>query len=452
MMKADELERLLEDIEKGEVIPVIGQGLYQVEVVSNGKPKVLLLYDYLADQLLAECRATINSDENHRFAKACFEFLKKNFYDYRLLSKFLKKQISEVQLITENSLWKLARIKGINIFINTTYDDLLTRTIRTVRITPTEIYRYSRQEEKLYQSSTLFESLKNFKSNLVFHIFGNFSNTIPAYTENDILENIKKLLTDMSFNYNHLYSKLKNSSLLFIGCGYDDWLFRFFVRTLANNPYELPLKAKTIYYCVIDDFMRVKKDPWQELPRFLGDYGVEVFQYQEAREFVDRLFDEVKKKNPDAIISEDDFPGQVFISFEGKDRAIARCLADNLRSDGIDIWLDERKLNGGKIIDKVIMKAIDRCPVVIALISKNSKKIKTKDDNVKYHIQEWLRASSNKASGEKNVEIIPIKIDKTKWIFDKFNGITHLKIMGGRKEEEYGKLLDQLKTQLKQTH
>jgi len=448
MPNNNELERLLEDIEQGMVIPVIGQGIYQVGVISNGKPEALLLHDYLAEQVMKECRVTISPAENHRFAKACFEFLKNNFYDYRQLSKFLKKKIPEVQTISKDSLLQLARIKGFKIFIDTAYDDLFYRTMKTVRTIPTEVRSYTLREKNLNLLDTqLFNAIEDSRSSLIYQIFGNLKNLEPAFTERDMLETVTEFQNDMAVDrFNHLFRKLKNSSLLFIGCGYDDWLFRFFVRTIANQPYQSPSETSPTNYFVIDDFNKNKKDPWQELPRFLGDYGIEVFQYQEAREFVNRLFLEVKKKDSNAIISEDDFPGQVFISFEGKDRAIARCLADNLRSDGIDVWLDERKLNGGKKIDEIIIKAIDRCPIFIPLISRKSEKIKTKDGNVKYHIQEWLRACSNKASGDKNVEIIPIKIDNTKWIFDKFNGITHIKITGGRKEEEYGKLLDQLKT------
>ncbi|MCP5053146.1 MAG: hypothetical protein GY940_38620, partial [bacterium] len=58
----------------------------------------------------------------------------------------------------------------------------------------------------------------------------------PAYTEKDILETIVEFQADMKDNReNNLFQQLESRSLLFMGCGYDDWLFRFFIRTVANE-------------------------------------------------------------------------------------------------------------------------------------------------------------------------------------------------------------------------
>jgi hypothetical protein len=62
---------LLNLIKHKNVIPVIGQGLYRVDIESEGK-KNYLLYDYLAERVASECGVTIHQDESHKFAKACF--------------------------------------------------------------------------------------------------------------------------------------------------------------------------------------------------------------------------------------------------------------------------------------------------------------------------------------------------------------------------------------------
>jgi hypothetical protein len=217
-----------------------------------------------------------------------------------------------------------------------------------------------------------------------------------------------------------------------MGCGYDDWLYRLFIRIMSNKPYgNLGLHAKY----VADDFGNTKKDPFLELPRFLRDYGTKIFYYDDSRNFVDLLFEKLRAVSPETII-----PGTVFISFEDRDRDEAERLAANLRSDGIGVWLDERKIRGGSKVDKTIINAIDRCPVFIPLISRHSRKLQTEDGMLKYHVQEWTWAYTRIESGDKTGIIIPVKIDDTAWTYKHFRSLCHMQIPGGSREGEYEKL------------
>lgn len=443
-------DRLLEQIKRKNVIPVIGQGLYRVEIESEGKNNCLL-YDYLAKQVAKACKATLHPEETHQFAKACFEFLNKNNNDYLALSGFLKETLKKIRLIPANPLWKLTRIKSFDMFITTVYDNFLADTIKTIRSIHTHIRYYTVHEKNLnLLTNDLFASFKDSRSTLVYQIFGNMDNCMePAYTERDILENIVQFQIEMANNtQNSLFMKLRSSSLLFLGCEFDDWLFRFFIRTVANKPYELPFKKQKLNF-VVDDFVRNKKDPFQELPGFLKNYTVELFHSSQVSDFVDMLLKRVEKNQPEEIIHFSDFPGDVFISFEGTDRPAARRLTENLRSDGFDVWLDEREFKGGDAVDETIIKAINKCKIFIPLVSKNSQKIQTEDGKLKYHQQEWHQVYTNKTSSKKGIKIIPLKIDDTKWIHDKFRNIFHLNIPGGGREGDYEKLISQMKDILK---
>jgi hypothetical protein len=119
-------------------------------------------------------------------------------------------------------------------------------------------------------------------------------------------------------------------------------------------------------------------------------------------------------------------------------------LVSNLRADGIDVWLDEHEFKGGDLVDETIIKAINKCTVFIPLISQNSQKIQTDDGRLKYHLQEWEQAYSNKISRDKDINIIPVKIDDSGWLYDKFKGFFHLKIPDGNREGEYDKLKNNL--------
>jgi tetratricopeptide (TPR) repeat protein len=435
---------LLSGIHRKRVIPVIGHGLYRVEIESKGKSGVLL-YDYLAQQVSKECGSTLHPDENHKFAKACLAFLKKTNNTYLQLSDFLKEILKEVRLVPGASLWKLARIKAFDFFITTAYDDFLVATIKTVRDIPTKVHSYSLEAKNLILfKDDLFDCIRDSRCTLVSHIFGNMEETIaPAYTERDIMETLLAFQENMVRQpNNNLSQSLRSSSLLFMGSGFDDWLYRLFIRIISNQPYEAPGQRVTNKY-VVDDFSNYKEDPFQEFTRFLRDYDTEVFYTGSVSDFVDLLFDKLEKSYPEEIITPSDFPGTVFLSFEGRDRAAAARLASHLREDGINVWLDEGLIRGGNVFDKAINKAIDNCRVFIPLISKSTIQLVTGDGRLKYHIKEWERAFTKKVSGH-DVTIIPVKIDDTAWMYDSFKDYLYLRIPGGKPLGDYKKLKKRL--------
>ena len=434
-------DELLQLIQLKKVIPVVGHGLYRVE--KEGKER--LLYHYLAEKMAEKIGTPPLSEVSQRFSKTAFEFLKGNKNNLQL-AKFLSAIVEEETLTAANPLWKLARVKAFNIFINTAYDHFLTDTVKSVRNIPTETHSYTLREKKLNKlDNDLFEKLEESKATLVFNIYGNLKNRIDsAFTEKDILETIVEFQKDMkAYPENNLFQALEGSSLLFMGCGYDDWLFRFFIRTVANVPYRLPKDPyKSLF--IADDRFDDKKDPPHQLPRFLKDYETEIFYAGGGKDFVDTLFEKLEKELPEEIIPVTDFPAFVFISFHGADRAAAVRLAANLREDGIDVWLDEKKFKPGDEVDDTIAKAIAKCPVFIPLVSEKTKNLQAESGGLKYHVREWEWGFGNKKAGNNPKHIIPVNIDGTDWIYDKFAGLFYVTVKGGARVDGY----DDLKTKL----
>lgn len=437
-------DELLGQIKFNNVIPVIGHGLYRVEIKSE-EISECLLYNFLAKRIAEECGEKEPIDSNHKFSKAAFDFLKKNGHNYKKLSLFLEETLKGVRLIPANPLLKLARIKLFNIFITTAYDDFLIDTINTVRTVPTVRLSYG-VSDKQYSvlNYQLLDSLMKFERTLVYNILGSLKkNVVPAYTERDILETIIEFHKDMADSRpdNQLFGKLENSSLLFMGCGYNDWLFRFFIRSLANEPYDLSRSPQRCKF-VEDEFGDSKKYPRQELSVFLKDYKTEVFYSYEHTDFVDLLFEKVERHYDNGIIQPEDFPVTVFLSYAWDDKPSANRLASYLREDGIDVWLDERNLEPGDEVDKNIIKAIDKCPVFIPLISRNSQRGQGDNGKLRYHRREWERAYTNMQSGDKakEVTVIPVKIDSSDWIYEDFKTFNAISVPGGSRTGDYEKL------------
>ncbi|MCK4766110.1 MAG: toll/interleukin-1 receptor domain-containing protein [Candidatus Aminicenantes bacterium] len=428
---------LLEEIGKGNVIPVIGQGLYCMETETGEE---VLLYDYLATKMVESLRLNNISSSSPKFSQIAFHFLKKN--KLSKLKQFIEKTLPSVQMIPASPLWKLARIKPFSIFINTTHDHFLINTLNRVRDYTTEVLFHSFKEKRTDKvKQEILDDLEAFNRSLICYIYGSsIKNKIPAYTENDILETVVTLQRDIETEpRNPFFQTLEEKSLLFIGCGYDDWLFRFFVRTIANEPFQTsedPQKWKF----VSDD---VKSFNSGGLKQFLEAYNSNVFFSSNGKNFVDELFDRI---NPKHIISETEFPETAFISFCRTDRETARLLASHLRNDGIKVWLDERKMKPGDGVDNTIIRAIGKCPVFIPLISESAMQLGKNSENLNYHIREWERAHSERVAGNNPKVIMPVKIDETKLMYGPFKGDFYVHIPKGEGNGKYevlrGKLLE----------
>jgi hypothetical protein len=434
------LEKLIADIKRKNVIPVIGQGLCRIESESEKKSDILL-YDYLAEQVMEKWGwgATLRPDLNHKFAKSCFKYLKNNPDGYSQLSEFLKGKLKDIYLKPSIPLWKLARIKNFDIFINTAYDSMLENALKAVRRTSIATLSYTKQEKYLNKlDNELFNDIEKAACTLVYHIFGNFENAKPAYTENDLLENMMEFNGDMLENpQNNLFQKIGSRSLLFIQCGFDDWLLRFFIRIMTGKSYDSFTKDQTFKIFVADNFKNNLKDPQQELFHFLSDYGIEVFHTNDGSDFIDMLYDKIGTDNPELLIN----PAAV-ISFEKSDRAAAEILGQNLRNDGIDVWWEGSNLEEHGASKGILIKSIDNSPAYIPLISKHSEQSMSNNGELKHHKKDWERAYKQMAS--RKTDIIPVTIDDTTWKFDRFDDLNHLKIRGGARKGDYDKLKDML--------
>lgn len=420
--------QLVDLIKTKKIIPVIGQGVYWVRTQEGEE---VLLYQYLAKQLAKEIGKCQPDSTNHAFSKIYYKCQVSDRFNYQELRDFIMEKISTVELAESSPLLKLAQIKPFSLFINTTYDNLLETAINTARTSHTEPL-FSADEV----TDSKINETKNSKNTLIVNIYGNLEESLtPAITENDIIEKVLdfKNQTDAT-SQNTLLKHIKEKSLLFIGCGYDDWLFRFFIRSIMDSFQPLNYKTDPIRRFIGDDF-RTPNIP--ELATFLKPYNTHIYYDHICQSFVDKLFNSLQDDDNRNIIQKEEFPDTVFISFHGKNRPIVRQLVSHLKNDGIRVWMDEFKLQPGDPVAQTINSAINRCPVFIPIYSKKAKKFASRGD-LRYHIHEWEWANSRyimeKNQGinsKQRINILPVNIDDVDWHYPVFKDITDTKIPDG---------------------
>ena len=95
---------------------------------------------------------------------------------------------------------------------------------------------------------------------------------------------------------------------------------------------------------------------------------------------------------------------KVFLSHTSKDKPFVRKLANDLRSYGHTVWIDEAEINIGDSLIGKIRDGLDSVDFVAAILSKESIESEW--------VQKELEIASNREIKEKRVVVLPILIDK----------------------------------------
>jgi len=63
---------------------------------------------------------------------------------------------------------------------------------------------------------------------------------------------------------------------------------------------------------------------------------------------------------------------KIFISHSWEDNDISRKLAEYLKRDGADIWIDYARISGGDSLPEIIGDAIEWCDIMVLVWSKSA--------------------------------------------------------------------------------
>lgn len=301
-----------------------------------------------------------------------------NFREFVLENKtepFLQESIvnSFTEIIKENSLVeeplkKLARITDFNFFISTTFDKAFESILKSERglkddgIVEIE-YSNPYRVPKAYHD---IEKKVKDGAPVVFKFLGSMTSRCCAITEEEILEYIFSLKNENQLA-RFLNESVEGKNLLFIGNNFPNWLMRFFIRIITNEPYVMCKTSKII----ADNYAH--KD--LNLSMFLEHFKTQILaltdeEFNNAREFVNQLYSHWVNYKDVKIPKR--YRGSVFLSFNHKDRDKIRDVWKELAANGIETWFDESELHSGDNHRQVITQKIKECDAFIPFLSKHS--------------------------------------------------------------------------------
>ncbi len=383
-------DELMEFISDKNLTPVIGREMYKYEEAG----KLVSIDNYLCTQLLLSFK--VGDYPAASLADAIDHLVNKMAIKPMDIIRRLKSIVKDVSFPFP-LLTALLSVDHLDYFINTTvYNNVLEKKIYETRREAATSINFS-----INQSFTDCENLEKLSEPFVFNVFGSLLHTVdPALSEDDMLEYVSHFREKMSVATN-IINALKNKNLLIMGCSFPDWMNRFVLRLLSNEPMHDWGTRRTII--LVND----PSDFRQKQVEALKKYDVVTYE-GDTNDFVQELARQWKQKNPDANKKK-----TIFLSYTTQDRDAVETLKRTIENIGnVSCWYDKREIAAGDDFKREIAKGIKSADLFIPLISSNS--LLHKDGYVQ---QEWFTADNvntfRKIEGNLDKYLMPIVIDDT---------------------------------------
>ena len=384
-------DELLDLIAEKKLTPVLGKEMYtfkdgdKLAPLDNYLSQKILELHKIPDRNAFSLSEAVNYLENEKEIKT-MDIIRK-------LKSIVKDINFELPVLSE-----FLNITNLNYFINTAvYNTVLENKIYEARKQKTNSFNFSINEEL-----SKCPDLKNLTEPFVFNVFGSLLNTVdPALSEEDLLEYTGSFKEKMSSDPN-IVNALKNKSLLFLGCSFPDWMVRFALRLISNEPLHEWGSKRTII--VVND----PSDLRNEQNSFLKNYDVITYEGSTS-EFVNELSSQWKKRNPLAEKTK-----SIFLSYTRADMQAVENLKKRIEQIGnISCWYDKRELEPGDDWREKIVVKIRTADLFMPLISANS--LEHEDGYVQKEwsqgTNEWVFRNADKKADK---YLIPVIIDDSK--------------------------------------
>lgn len=234
------------------------------------------------------------------------------------------------------------------------------------------------------------------------HVFGKVDPNKPynkfVLTENDAMEKVASWFK--SHDSNNFLDYLKHFHLFSVGNKFDDWMFRFFWYLLRNEFGNASGGQQVA--------VEIKND--DTLKQYLEHEKVKVFA--DARAFMQDAFNRINTATDVNLLPRKE--NGVFISYAHEDRYIALPLFEKLHAAGVNVWLDEEKLESGAEYEQRIRNAINNCRIFMPILSSQVKSDLVSNNIAKrWYRQEWDWAQNrhddeSTLNGMANFRVIPV--------------------------------------------
>lgn len=337
--------RLLEEIDKGNVIPVLGQELFTLTVEGQERPLREYILQRMRERLGVEDTVADFAELSYEYNIRAWDRIQSEPYyeTTRILQEIAG---LEVEFLPE--LQELLSIEKFRLVLSTSFDDLALKAMEG-------FWGKGKVRRLGYEKRSCREDIDDLGKPCLYQMFGKAS-AVPhdfVLTEDDLLEFLHYWL-DENYRPKRLSNVLREKYLLVIGCNYPNWLFRFFFHSLKFSSRS----SSTDKVGMLAD-SRLDKN----LVDFLARMNAGV--YEDARLFIREL---VKRWKAFRGVSHQK---EIFISYASEDYEQARRVAETFQNLGVDVWFDKKSLEPGDAYEAMIKQNIQESKIFVPVLSRS---------------------------------------------------------------------------------
>ncbi len=351
---------LLASIAEGQVVPIVGPELLEVEI----EGRQMQFYSYLAERLAEHLE--IPSDglpSTGALREVSGRWLARGG-ELPALYAALGRVFLQCDPGVPKPLRQLAKILPLKLFITTCFDPLLERALNEERFggdSKTRILAYSPMK-----AQDLNQRLDALDAPLVFHLFGRMP-ALPSYavTEEDTQEFVQSLESERR-RTSRLFAELARRRVLLLGVDLPDWIARSFLRLIQGGS-----RLGRSGILIADDHL--SSDPGFLAYLQRSNAPPWIFQEGGAIELVDQLYRRWEEYRPagGGELAVQPPPHAIYISFPEENRDVVEGLVDALRAAGLRVWREPNPAIGERS-DATIRHNIERCSLFIPILSRQA--------------------------------------------------------------------------------
>ena len=350
-------ETLIEEIIKGNVIPVIGSG-----ILTDGKDINQMFIDKLADKFGITSRPTSFSQLVYN---PVFE-QKENIYPWLCR---LVEMATPTALTPSTILRRILSIKQFPFVITTSFFPVVERAMSEIwKDRRVKVMAFSNDPSTLKKGFCDLSEEREIKDPTVYYMFGRVCKTPHkfAVTDADMLSFCKGWLSDGKRPA--ILSKiLKNKYLLVFGSNYSDWLFRFIWYSINQDE-----QSQTNSF-VPSPGMVVEQKADQALLDFLK--RVDTFTQKDPEYVINTIERKLSEREEEILSRKFETPEKgtdIFLSYSRNDEKYAELLYETLTRKGLNVWYDRQKIHTGANWLEEIQNAIDTTKYFIQIVTPKS--------------------------------------------------------------------------------
>jgi hypothetical protein len=436
--------QIVDFIQDGEVIPIVGQELLAYRRTPDSEP--CNLYDELAQNFANDFHLNQFPEPKAKDLGPLFvshpDFHGNGSKPYEEL-KYIYKDIDPPM---PESLRKLAQIEDLRIFISTTFDDLLEKALNQERFGGQPNTKVISYWLKRVPSEAATDAALRSGYPVVFKVFGSIERPLDGYavTESDYVEFMYSLQSGER-QPERMFSELEDKHILLLGNSLPDWLARFFLRLTRPQPLWSEL-GRTKQYLADAIF---QNDPLIQFFLLRCTKMAEVLPDLTASEAVEHLSScwlrarperpvtmpvpsqpsvqfprtaAVNSSHTGAFAGHDQDPdemadGAIFVSYArtnpdrtpSKDAAFAQDLKRELEKEGLDVWLDTHGgLSAGDYWEQRIRRNVNRCVLFLPCLSRTTE---LRAEGFFRREWDWAIRRNSTFTGSNRPFIIPLALD-----------------------------------------